>query len=396
MELFSRDAEMSYLGSLMLINSPTDLQDAIQVVPNEDIYVPAHKSIHRAIKSLNMVGSAIDIVTVKNELGTYLPNVGGVEYIMQLAEFVPSASNWLHYAEIIKREAYRRRVLEYGQTLVAASSQDVETIKTAIKNRPLERATSAPIELGDLDFPPVPPGVKTGLKCIDSLTGCGLVSGQVSVIAAPPKCGKTAIMCQIAHSMAKKGHRVVYALFADLSPAELLRRLFIGEVGKTYPRELSDFAALAEIKKLPFRIFNKKQHGRTVGDLRAFLRQLERDDWPAQVVVCDYAQRMRPNEKYRDRVESAEAASEAINELAEDFEIPVLLGSQVSLDHSGGIVTKNAKAWEEDAGFVVHVTPDKDQATNKNFNVDLNRFGPARTHSIFWDTKTLRLVEDAR
>lgn len=65
--------------------------------------------------------SEIDLVTLRGQLNqqNMLADCGGVDYLVQLAEYVPSAANAVHYAGVVKDRACRRRLVEAAGKLVS-------------------------------------------------------------------------------------------------------------------------------------------------------------------------------------------------------------------------------------------------------------------------------------
>ena len=98
----SVEAEISVLGA-MLQDSTAVLRAAEQLKP-DDFYYPEHKEIFTALTDMNIRQTAIDLVTVKDELarrGT-LDGVGGVAYLMKIDRDVPTAANVQSYIDIVR------------------------------------------------------------------------------------------------------------------------------------------------------------------------------------------------------------------------------------------------------------------------------------------------------
>ena len=112
------EAEQSLLGCLFIS------QDAcIDVFPSlaaKDFYSTAHQKIYQAMLDNYFKDVAIDYVTVSNVLTNKgeLEEVGGLAYITDLTNYVPSAANYKHYMEIIKNASILRQVIEASQQTI--------------------------------------------------------------------------------------------------------------------------------------------------------------------------------------------------------------------------------------------------------------------------------------
>ena len=91
--MYNQEAERSVLGTVLLEGT---LFETLTLEP-EHFYEARHQKIYEAMQAVNKKGQAVDVVTVTNELGESINNVGGVMYLTQLAEAVPSISSRKHY-----------------------------------------------------------------------------------------------------------------------------------------------------------------------------------------------------------------------------------------------------------------------------------------------------------
>lgn len=125
------DAEQSVLGSVFL--SRDALVEAMAYVTADDFYKKAHQYIFAAMVALTDRDEAIDIVTLKNELATrqQLADVGGITYLVDLANIVPTAANVVYYAKIVKQKATLRKLIDTATHIVQTGynpDSDVEDV----------------------------------------------------------------------------------------------------------------------------------------------------------------------------------------------------------------------------------------------------------------------------
>ncbi|MGN6529330.1 MAG: AAA family ATPase [Burkholderiaceae bacterium] len=117
----SIEAEQSVLGGLLLDNGAWGR--AADIVTDSDFYRYEHKLIFGAIGALIGADLPADVITVFEQLRTSgkADDAGGLPYLNQLAQSVPSAANMRRYAEIVAERAQRRAVIARADELTAAA-----------------------------------------------------------------------------------------------------------------------------------------------------------------------------------------------------------------------------------------------------------------------------------
>src|SRR5437667_11887111 len=115
------EAERSVLGAVLLHNDAFNL--ASEVLDSNDFYRDAHRRIFDKMVKLSERGDAIDLVTLKEELGRSgeLDEVGGPAYITALVDGVPRSTNVEHYARIIKEKATLRNLIFSANKILATA-----------------------------------------------------------------------------------------------------------------------------------------------------------------------------------------------------------------------------------------------------------------------------------
>ena len=106
------DAERSVLGAMMQDHEALSL--ALEALIEEDFYHPANKELFDAMHALNSSGQPVDIVTVDEELsrrGT-LEGVGGIQYVVEISQYVPTTANVKAYIQIVAEKATLRRLIK--------------------------------------------------------------------------------------------------------------------------------------------------------------------------------------------------------------------------------------------------------------------------------------------
>jgi len=113
----SLEAEQSLLGSMML--SEDAVVVALEITEAEDFYQSAHRHIFQALIDLYNNQKPCDLITLQEELRSKekLSEVGGVTYLSQLLNVVPTSRNAEHYARIVKEKAMLRRLISLSGEL---------------------------------------------------------------------------------------------------------------------------------------------------------------------------------------------------------------------------------------------------------------------------------------
>src|SRR5580693_7408782 len=119
------EAERSVLGAILLHNDAFNL--AAEVVDSHDFFRDAHRRIFDKMVKLVERGDAVDLVTLKDELGKSgeLDEVGGPAYITALVDGVPRSTNVEHYARIIKEKATLRNLI-FSANKILSTAYDGE------------------------------------------------------------------------------------------------------------------------------------------------------------------------------------------------------------------------------------------------------------------------------
>ena len=117
----SIEAELSVLGSMMLKSAA--VSQAVELLHAEDFYRQAHRAVFEAMELLLRNGEPVDIVTVTESLkkSGLLEQVGGISFLANLTNTVPSTANLAHYAKIVKEKAVLRALIDASTEISGAA-----------------------------------------------------------------------------------------------------------------------------------------------------------------------------------------------------------------------------------------------------------------------------------
>lgn len=351
----SLEAEAALLGSMIL--DARVIGDVIEIVKEaEDFAKPAHGAIFQACVKLYDKAQSLDMVQLHDHLkaADLLDDIGGLDYLISIAESVPSAVAAPHYARIVRDKATLRRLIQAAGTILleAYEGQDeveklLDTAEQMIFELAEDTSTGEASDLKSLldetfnrldqaqDRGGGVSGVETGFFELDEMTD-GLQQGEMIIVAARPSMGKTAFALNIAeHAAASNGVPVgVFSL--EMGKQQLAQRLLCSRSGVDSHRVRrnqlgeDDFGQLAmavgELSDAPLYIDDTP--GLSLLGLRAKGRRMKaRHD--IQLLVVDYLQLMSASGA-ESRQQEVSVISRGIKALARELSVPVICLSQLN------------------------------------------------------------------
>jgi replicative DNA helicase len=349
-DLYSWEAEVSVLSALMM--DPDAIHEVRGVIESSDFHEPRHRVLYRTICRITDGGGAPDPVTVLDRLADSVDEAGGADYIAQVMDAVPGSSQAKQHASIIRGRASLRRLMEACDLIRKDVEEDpsdaLAIIRTAeerimgLERRGVAReyhdaatalweAMEAIEEAAKAEDGIV--GVRTGISWLDKIMG-GLRPGDLTILAARPAMGKTALALQIADRAASDGHPSAIASY-EMSRARLMHRRIAARARinshklRTGMLDPSEYARISDVSSklsaLPLHI--QYPPPRRVEGLRSDLIRLTRQQ-DIRLFVVDYLQQMDGSGNNRNA--QVEHISRNLKRIATDMDIHVLALSQLS------------------------------------------------------------------
>ena len=348
------EAEAAVLGSILLDNEAAG--EVVQILSSESFYSRRHLSVFEALVYLYDQRRAIDLLTLRDELalrGT-LEEVGGVRFLTELVESVPSAANAIDYARIVRDRAILRRLISECTNIIHEAqnrASDADTILDKSEQRIFDIAESqigldaAPLsEILKKTFEKIDryhdrkgqwTGIPSGYDDLDRLTS-GFQNSEMIIIAARPSMGKTTLALNIAEHVAVQDKVPVGLFSMEMSQQMLAQNLLCMhariDASKLRSGFLSDEQwaklglALGSLSEAP--IFVDDAPGMTILQLRAKARRLAARHG-IKMLVVDYIQLMSaPGEESRQQ--EIASISRGIKALARELDIPIIAISQLN------------------------------------------------------------------
>ncbi len=356
------EAEQSVLGACFL--SKYALQKACENLSEESFYSEKNAKIFASMSSLMDQKIPIDLTTVTSDLKNkkVLSEVGGVEYLTEVLNFVPTAANIDYYIKTVEDTAILRSLIETATNIASEgyeTSENVnETLDDAekkilniVKNRKssefksikevlaktesnLEKLAEAKGEIT---------GLATGWYDFDKLTA-GLHENEFIIIAARPAMGKTAFALNMATHIAMNTSKSV-ALFNLEMGAEQLALRILSSLGQIEGFKLrtgnllnTDWKRLNEAtaQLSETNLFIDDTPGITIGEIRAKCRRLASSDKGLGIVIIDYLQLISGGRNYgTNRQQEVSDISRNLKTLAMELHVPVIALAQLSRSVEG-------------------------------------------------------------
>lgn len=435
----SKEAEKAVLGSAFL--SKTALQKICDELSPEHFYSEANAKIFETLQELNDEDKPIDITIVTNKLSEkkILSQVGNVEYLSEIIDSVPSASNVEYYINIVKEKMIGRKIIETATDIANDAYASENSIYDVLENAEMKmlrignmRKTSEFQRIQDVAYRAQEnleklaeqgseiTGLATGFSEFDKLTA-GLQPSQFIIIAARPAMGKTAFALNLATYAATHSNKSVAIFNLEMSAEQLANRILqsLGQIDggkmRTGRLEHNDWKRLNEaISQLSdTNLFLDDTPGITIGEIRSKCRRLANSDKGLGLVVIDYLQLITgPSKSAGNRQQEVSDISRNLKTMALELGIPVIALAQLSRaveqrEDKRPIMSdlRESGSIEQDADIVSFLYRDDyynkearrdDNASISEFIIGKNRSGPTTTVELLFKKDTSTFVNFQR
>lgn len=417
------DAEQAILGSML--TDKDAVIAALEVLKEDSFYREDHKLIFSAITSLYSKNEPIDVITVKAELSEMgvLDRVGGLEYLVELPERVPTTANVERYVKIVDEKAMLRRLISTANELIALGydeSEDVDNIMDMAEKRVFDMTQKKNAKgyavMKDIlveSFAELErlynqkgnvTGVSTGFYDLDNITA-GLHNSDLLIVAARPAMGKSAFAINLAANAAIMSKVPVVIFNLEMSKEQVGNRILCSEALvdsnkiRTGQLEDEDWMKLAQTlgKMSDAPIYIDDTPGISAMEIRAKCRKLkiEKD---IGLIVIDYLQLISGSgKKNTSREQEISEISRSLKILAKELNVPVIALSQLSRtaekrDDKRPMLSdlRESGAIEQDADIVMflyrddYYNPDSEKKNVAEVILAKHRGGSTGTVELAW------------
>ncbi|MBW3552479.1 MAG: replicative DNA helicase [Gemmatimonadetes bacterium] len=434
---YAAEAEVAVLGG-MLIDTDA-VAKAVEVVDDSMFYREGHRRIFRVMARLFQRGEVVDPTTVAEELrrADELEHAGGLPYLAELLDAVPTAANIEYHARIVRERALTRRLIETSSQIIRDAyepgERTVAQLLDEAEHRIFQVAQSHDrqgfVWLKKLLYEAMEgiervqasgggvTGVPTGFPDLDKKTG-GFQKGDLIILAARPSMGKTSLALSFClHAAIEK--KIPIALYSlEMSSEQVVHRLIASEgmidVSRLRHGGLHDEdyvrlnRAMGLLNTAPMWIDDSA--GLNVLEMRAKARRLKAEHPDIGLMIIDYLQLMDAagSSSAENRQQQVSEISRGLKALARELEVPVIALSQLSrapeqrTDHRPQLSDlRESGAIEQDADLVMFLfreeyyhsdleAQEKGLAGKAELIIGKQRNGPTGTVELFFRKESTR------
>ncbi|HWQ30486.1 MAG TPA: replicative DNA helicase, partial [Negativicutes bacterium] len=419
----SVEAEQSVLGAMLLDKEA--ISAATEMISGEDFYREAHKEIFEAVVDIYNKNEPVDLITLTEKLKTRntLDAVGGITFLTNLMDAVPTTHNVKYYAKIIEEKSLLRRLIRTSSDIISKSyqaSDDIGNIiddaEKGIFNISLNRSTQGYTHVKDIlnvNFDKIEElylnkgkitGVSTGFADLDEKLS-GLQKSDLVLVAARPSMGKSSFMMNIVQHAAVRDKVTTVVFSLEMSKEQLTQRLLCAEalidahrlrIGDINEDEWVKLArSMGPLSDSP--IFIDDTPAISITEMRAKCRRLKLEH-DLGLIVIDYLQLMQGKSGGSDsRQQEISEISRSLKALAREINVPVVALSQLSrapemrADHRPILSDlRESGAIEQDADVVMflyrdeYYHPDSEKKNIGEVIIAKQRNGPTGTVELVW------------
>lgn len=398
----SVEAEQAVLGGLLIDNAAWDR--VADYLTESDFYRYDHRLIYQHIGRLIGANRPADVITVFESLEKIkqTDDVGGLEYINNLAQNTPSAANIRRYAEIVHERGLLRKLVQVSDEISSdaftPAGRDAQQILDSAEAKIL--GISEEGARGQQGFISVQPllakvverveqlygrqdqseitGLSTSFIELDRMT-TGLQNGDLVIVAGRPSMGKTAFAMNIAEHAAIEQGLPVAVFSMEMSGVQLVTRM-LGTVGRLDQQRMrtgrltdDDWSRLTQAmeKVNKAQIYVDETPALNSIELRSRARRLSRECGSLGLIVIDYLQLMSAIDRGENRATEISEISRNLKALAKELDCPVVALSQLnrsleSRPNKRPIMSdlRESGAIEQDADLIIFIY--RDEVYNKD------------------------------
>ena len=357
---YNLEAEQSVLGSILL-NSGC-MEEVLMHLKAESFYLPQHRAIFGAMLSMYTSSQAnIDPVLIADVLAKegHYDVAGGREYLVQLANSVPSTANVASYAKIVKEQFYLRTLIQTAREIMddAASGEgDASSILDAAEQKIYDirqgKDTGGPTKVSEVIVNGVYDrlgkltgedkekykGISTGFGLLDTYI-TGLNKSDFILIGARPAMGKTSFALNLASNVSMMARKKCVFFSLEMTKEQLAERLLASQAGvpshklRTGELDNDEWVRLGNAAGQfnDVELYLDDTSSITVPEIKSRVRRMKDVD----VIMIDYLGLIKSATRKENRVQEVSEITRQLKMLAKDLMIPVICCAQLARSTEG-------------------------------------------------------------
>lgn len=380
------EAEQAVLGCVLIDQeAPVSILNELSA---NDFYTESHKNIFSAMKNVYLRNAPIDYVTLSDELESQglLESVGGISYLSTLTNIVPSAANFKHYQDIVKRNSIMRKLINSSQKIIdrAYESQEGDDVLSFAEAEiygvaeSTDRSNLVPIKDSLVDVmekfnklvkdPDALQGIPTGFHALDHITN-GFQRGDLILLAARPGFGKTSLAMNIVTNAAIKYGKSCAIFSLEMPKVQLAQRALCSVANVSMKKALKGDLNEKEWRRILGRmkdlgeanLYIDDSSMNTPAEILSKCRRLQREKG-LDILMIDYLQLMNSGGSTDNRQQEIATITRNLKIMAKELNVPLILLSQLSravesrTDHRPMLSDlRESGAIEQDADIVLFI-----------------------------------------
>ena len=430
---YNKEAEQSVLGACL--HSADAIAKALEVLTEEDFYKAANKKIFIVMREQFEANESIDVLAIAERLRKKdeLDNVGGLEYLSLLEDYIPTATAVGHHAKILREKKILRDLIQTATDIVSNSYSDRDDVDTL-----LDRAEQSIFEISEkrtkasfyklpdiirenvstLEKLSMKPGMVTGVSSgfadLDNMTA-GFQPSDLIILAARPSMGKTSFALDIARYVSLH-EKIPTAMFSlEMSKQQLGVRLLCSQARVDSSKVRTGYLAKSDWPKVheagsklsEAKMFIDDSAALSVLDVRARARRLAAEQ-PLGLIIIDYLQLMHGRGGTESRQLEVSDISRGLKALAKEINVPIIALSQLSRAVEGRTDKRpmlsdlrESGSIEQDADVVMFIyrdvvyNPETDDPGKTEILVRKQRNGPIGDIQLHFENQFTRFFDRA-
>jgi replicative DNA helicase len=421
----SLEAETNVIGSIILHNNC--LCEVIDILKPEDFYDLKHQIIYKNLRDMYEKSVSIDIITLSENLGQSLKEVGGISYLSSMVNSIVTTTNIRQYAEIVKEKSNLRKLLKVFNSSLSTLQKGEDTSEDLIKkaqnelldiNGSNKKDTGNMTEImtkfmdtlqtryengGDIQ------GIKSGYKAIDTMLG-GLAREDLIILAARPSMGKTSMALNILLNTVFKAKAKAAFFNLEMGTIQVMDRaisIYTGIPMKniksacfTEEQWLKVSKVATDFARSPIKLYDKIF---TLSAIKAECKSLSIKQ-ELDIVIIDYLQLIDSEQKRENRNQDISSITRSLKLMAKELDITIIILSQLSrapetrADHRPMLSDlRESGSIEQDADVVLFLYRDEYYNADTESKdiieciVAKNRNGEVGTAKLKWQAEVQRI-----
>lgn len=350
------EAEQAVLGAVFL--EPEAMSTAAEFLLPEDFYRASHQRIFEVMLSLADRGEPIDLVTVTTALSNnkVLEEVGGVSYLSDIANSVPTAANISYYTKIVSEKSTLRNLIRTATNIVTSGYEEEDSVEDVLNSAEKDilevsqsKSSGAFKSIKDVLIDVYDnieelhnneggvTGIPTGYRDLDNITS-GFQRNDLIIIAARPSMGKTAFALNIAQNVAVHTEENVAIFSLEMGADQLVSRMLCAEGNIDAQRLRTGHMEADDWNKLTMAmgslsnagIYIDDTPGVRVSEIRSKCRRLKQEHGLGMILI-DYLQLIQGSANSKEnRQQEVSEISRSLKGLARELNVPLIALSQLS------------------------------------------------------------------